>query len=119
MEVPVTGTQEDPGWMRSTRRLADALIRFADEWHREASAEPGRNCTDCPLCRGMTAVRQAGPELTEHLTGAVEEFLTAYRHAGERPGTASRAGHAGTPDPGDAHVPAATDRHVERIDITD
>jgi hypothetical protein len=116
----VTGTQEDPGWMRSTRRLADAFLRLTDDLHSDLGPDPGRDCSGCPLCRGLAAFRQVRPELTEHLAEAVEEFLTAYRRNEAQPGA-----EAGTSAPGDVPDASAADaangirRRAQRIDITD
>ncbi len=59
-------------------------------------------CTYCPLCRTVHAVREAGPEVREHLGAAAASLVQAA--AGFLAATAK--GAAGEPRPG-----------VERIDL--
>lgn len=59
-------------------------------------------CTYCPLCRTVHAVREAGPEVREHLGAAVASLAQAA--AGFL--AAASKGAAGEPRPG-----------VERIDL--
>ena len=53
-------------------QAADA-VRDVDE-HLATGAE---ECTYCPICRTMHLVRQASPEVREHLTTAASSFLQA------------------------------------------
>jgi hypothetical protein len=120
VEALVTGAQQDPEWMRSTRLLADAFLRIAEDLHQDTGPESGRDCTGCPLCRGLAAFRQVRPELTEHLAEAVEEFLTAYRRTGTgtETGVSAPGDEPGGPGGGAANATGAR-RRVQRIDITD
>ena len=52
---------------------AAAAVRDVDQ-HLATGAE---ECTYCPVCRTVHLVRQASPEVREHLTTAASSFLQA------------------------------------------
>ena len=71
----------------------------------EHIATGGRECSYCPVCRMISAVRATSPEVKQHLTTAASSLLQAA------------AGIMAT------HVPdgstARADEPVERIDLSD
>lgn len=70
----------------------------------EHIATSGRECTYCPVCKMIAAVRATSPEVKQHLTTAASSLLQAA------------AGFMAT------HVPDTSPRSdgaVERIDLSD
>ena len=67
--------------------LADEAVRLfgaLSDWARDATEEPDEHvhtgspeCTWCPLCRTVHAVRQAAPEVRGHLAVAASALLQA------------------------------------------
>jgi hypothetical protein len=54
----------------------DGLSSFADELHDHvATGSP--ECTWCPVCRTVAAVRHASPEVRAHLTTAASSLMLA------------------------------------------
>ncbi len=66
-------------------------------------ATDGAECTVCPICRTMRAVRQTTPEVRAHLATAASSLMQAA------------AGMLATQVPGDEQ----RSTHVERIDLDD
>jgi hypothetical protein len=62
-------------------------------------------CTACPLCAGLAALRQAAPGAVEHLLKAGAELLLAARALLEGPAS------DGSREPGPAEAP------MRRIDV--
>jgi hypothetical protein len=97
------------GWAREhAAEAGDGLSGLAS--HATASARDlddhlatgAAECTVCPVCRTISAVRQVSPEVTAHLSAAVSSLAQA-----------AAALMATVPQPG----PGSTD--VEHIDVTD
>jgi hypothetical protein len=70
----------------------------------EHVATGGAECTYCPICRTVHAVRQTSPEVRAHLATAAAALMQAA------------AGIMATPVPSDA---SGRDAQVERIDLDD
>jgi len=92
-------------------RLFGALSASVGEWARDASrsidehvATGDPECRYCPVCRTVHVLREATPEVREHLAGAAASLMQA---------AASVLAAAATP-PGSRR--SAT---VERIDLDD
>ncbi|NYE38917.1 hypothetical protein F4692_004072 [Nocardioides cavernae] len=79
---------------------AAAAVHDLDEHLATGSAE----CTVCPVCRTVHAVRQLSPEVTSHLTSAVSSLAQAAAAL-----VASL----------DTRPPSSTDEPVEHIDLSD
>ncbi len=71
----------------------------------EHIATGGRECTYCPVCKMIAAVRATSPEVKQHLTTAASSLLQAA------------AGFMATHVPDTS--PARSDGAVERIDLSD
>ena len=84
--------------------LADEAVRLfgaLSDWARDATEEPDEHvhtgspeCTWCPLCRTVHAVRQAAPEVRGHLAVAASALLQAA--AGVLAAAAASDTHRGT-----------------------
>jgi hypothetical protein len=84
--------------------LADEAVRLfgaLSDWARDATEEPDEHvhtgsaeCTWCPLCRTVHAVRQAAPEVRGHLAVAASALLQAA--AGVLAAAAASDEHRGT-----------------------
>jgi hypothetical protein len=84
--------------------LADEAVRLfgaLSDWARDATEEPDEHvhtgspeCTWCPLCRTVHAVRQAAPEVRGHLAVAASALLQAA--AGVLAAAAASDAHRGT-----------------------
>jgi hypothetical protein len=84
--------------------LADEAVRLfgaLSDWARDATEEPHEHvhtgspeCTWCPLCRTVHAVRQAAPEVRGHLAVAASALLQAA--AGVLAAAAASEAHRGT-----------------------
>jgi hypothetical protein len=82
---------------------AAATAREVDEHLATGSAE----CTWCPVCRTVHAVRQASPEVRSHLAVAAASLMQAA------------AGLLATAVPDEARRAAARGEGVEHIDLDD
>jgi hypothetical protein len=92
------------GW---AQRAAVALDPHGD---RLATGAP--ECSACPVCRTVGALRDPSPEFTERLTHTVTELATALaaglrfafdgHHAASHPGHADHTGHENHPHADDA-----------------
>ena len=92
--------------------VADEAVRLfgaLSDWARDATEEvdehvatAGAECTWCPLCRTVHAVRAAGPEVRTHLAVAASALLQAA--AGVLAAAAPSAGSPGHGDPGVEHI---------------
>jgi hypothetical protein len=60
-----------------------AKARFDHEHLATGSVE----CQVCPLCQGISALRQVRPETVEHLLDATASIVAAFSSAFPRPGT--------------------------------
>jgi hypothetical protein len=66
-------------------------MALTEQESQAAGAAP--ECLVCPLCMGVAALRQARPEVMEHLVKAGAELLEAFRALMEPPaGERARAG---------------------------
>ena len=70
----------------SAAEEAARLFQAAQEWvrtrtggHLDGVATGAPECTVCPLCQGMAAVRGVRPETVEHLLDAAASFVAALR----------------------------------------
>lgn len=70
----------------SAAEEAARLFAAAEEWirtraggHLDGLATGAPECTVCPLCQGISAVRQVRPETVEHLLDATASFVAALR----------------------------------------
>ena len=82
----------------SAAEEAARLFAAAEEWvrtraggHLDGLATGAPECTVCPLCQGIAAVRGVRPETVEHLLDAAASFVAALRttvreDAGSEPG---------------------------------
>ena len=93
----------------SAAEEAARLFAAAEEWmrtragvHLDGLATGSAECTVCPVCQGISALRQVRPETVEHLLDAAASFVAALRT------TVSGAG---------ADDPAARRPDVQHIDI--
>lgn len=53
-------------------------------WHEHAPAGPehvGPECRVCPICQGLSVLRNAQPELFEHLSEAAASLMLAVKAA--------------------------------------
>ena len=70
----------------SAAEEAARLFQAAEEWvrtrsggHLDGLATGAPECTVCPLCQGIAAVRGVKPETVEHLLDAAASFVAALR----------------------------------------
>jgi hypothetical protein len=70
----------------SAAEEAARLFAAAEEWvrtraggHLEGLATGAPECTSCPVCQGIAAVRGVRPETVEHLLDAAASFVAALR----------------------------------------
>jgi hypothetical protein len=84
------------GW---AKEHGDGLSSFADDLH-EHLATGAPECTWCPLCRTVAAVRQTSPEVRAHLASAASSLMMAV------------SGMMAT-------RPPSAEGRVERIDLDD
>ena len=82
----------------SAAEEAARLFAAAEEWvrtraggHLDGLATGAPECTVCPVCQGISAVRGVRPETVEHLLDAAASFVAALR--------TTVAGHP-APEPG-------------------
>ena len=92
----------------SAAEEAARLFQAAEQWvrtrtggHLDGLATGAPECTVCPLCQGISAVRGVRPETVEHLLDAAASFVAALR----------TTVHA-TPDPDPSRRP-----DVQHIDV--
>jgi hypothetical protein len=102
---------DDGDQVGSVADEAAKLFGALTDWARETAGEVSEHvatesaeCTWCPLCRTVHAVREAGPEVRTHLAVAASSLLQAA------------AGVLATVVPRD---PAAHAGGVEHIDLDD
>lgn len=67
----------------SAAEEAMKLLAAAQEWARsrfdhEHLATDARECQVCPLCQGISALRQVRPETVEHLLDAAASVVAAF-----------------------------------------
>ena len=72
----------------SAAEEAARLFAAAEEWvrtrsggHLDGLATGAPECTVCPLCQGIAAVRGVRPETVEHLLDATASFVAALKTA--------------------------------------
>jgi hypothetical protein len=110
---------------RDTGPLADEAAQFAAAalgWAQrlagsvdsEHIATGAPECTVCPVCRAISALRDPGPDLADRLTRTVTDLAatvaTGLRHAFD--------GHHGSPEQApDSEDSASPAPGVQRIDI--
>jgi hypothetical protein len=70
----------------SAAEEAARLFEAAQEWlrtrssgHLDGVATGAPECTVCPVCQGIAAVRGVRPETVEHLLDAAASFVAALR----------------------------------------
>ena len=92
----------------SAAEEAARLLAAAEEWvrnhtggHLDGLATGAPECTVCPLCQGIAAVRGVRPETVEHLLDAAASFVAALKTT-----------VTGTAGPGPARRP-----DVQHIDV--
>jgi hypothetical protein len=79
--------EDTPGPDEQVGSVADEAVRLfgaLSDWARDAADEVNEHvdtgsaeCTWCPVCRTVHAVRQAGPEVRGHLAVAASALLQA------------------------------------------
>jgi hypothetical protein len=87
------------GW---AKEHGDGLSSYVDDLHEHVTsgATGSPECTWCPVCRTVAAVRQTSPEVRAHLATAASSLMLAV------------SGMMAT-------RPPASDGRVERIDLDD
>lgn len=91
----------------SAAEEAARLFAAAEEWlrtrtggHLDGLATGAPECSVCPVCQGISALRQVRPETVEHLLDAAGSFVAALR--------TTVSGHvpppSGTRPPGVQHI---------------
>ena len=69
-------------WLRARAgSVTDGSLRFGSLWDREHLATGATECTVCPLCQTVAALRQVKPETVEHLLDAAASVVAALRTA--------------------------------------
>lgn len=70
----------------SAAEEAARLFAAAEEWmrtragvHLDGLATGAPECTVCPVCQGISALRSVRPETVEHLLDAAASFVAALR----------------------------------------
>jgi len=101
-----------PGPDEQVGSLADEAVRLfgaLSDWARDATEEVNEHlatgsaeCTWCPVCRTVHAVRQASPEVRAHLAVAASALLQAA--AGVLATAMPPEGGAGARDSGVEHI---------------
>ena len=93
----------------SAAEEAARLFAAAEEWvrtrsggHLDGIATGTAECTVCPVCQGISAVRQVRPETIEHLLDSAASFVAALK--------TTLTGHVGP-------EPSARRPDVQHIDI--
>ena len=83
----------------SAAEEAARLFAAAEDWvrnrsgvHLDGLATGAPECTVCPVCQGISALRHVRPETVEHLLDAAASFVAALR--------STVNGHAGAPESG-------------------
>ena len=105
--------------------MAPAVSGGPDPTGAEGTPPHPGICAVCPICQGFEGLRQARPELAEHLATAAAALLAAVREMlNTQPSTAEAGRHprAGPTEPAEdaGDQPAARPGvPVERIDVTD
>ena len=105
-------TEPPGGWqVGSAAQEATKLLGAMQDWARtrsgrlvgaEHTAAGASECHNCPVCQGITVLRQVRPETVEHLLDATASFVAAVKAAFVSPTS---------PEP----APRSTG--IERIDI--
>ncbi|MEX2289778.1 MAG: hypothetical protein WD794_05555 [Mycobacteriales bacterium] len=100
----------------SAAEEAARLFAVAQEWvcsrggaHLDGLATGAPECSACPVCQGIAAIRSVQPETVEHLLDAAASFVAAVRTAAGSTGAASTA--AAPREPGSSRP------GVQRIDV--
>ena len=82
----------------SAAEEAARLFAAAEEWvrtraggHLDGLATGAPECTACPVCQGISAVRQVRPETVEHLLDAAASFVAALRTTVSGPASSEAA----------------------------
>jgi hypothetical protein len=95
----------------SAAEEAARLFAAAEDWlrtrtggHLDGLATGAPECSVCPLCQGIAAVKQVRPETVEHLLDATASFVAALR--------STVSGHVAPDGP-----PAARRPPVQHIDV--
>ena len=95
----------------SAAEEAARLFAAAEEWirtrtgaHLDGLATGAPECTVCPVCQAVGAVRQVRPETVEHLLDAAASFVAALR--------TTVSGHVNPDGP-----PSARRVDVQHIDV--
>ena len=93
----------------SAAEEAARLFAAAEDWlrartggHLDGIATGSAECTVCPVCQGITAVRQVRPETIEHLLDSAASLVAALK--------TTLTGHVGP-------EPSARRPDVQHIDI--
>lgn len=88
----------------SAAEEAARLFAAAEEWvrtrsgvHLDGVATGAPECSVCPVCQAISALRQVKPETVEHLLDAAASFVAALRTAVGGP-TSPPAGSSRPPD---------------------
>jgi hypothetical protein len=108
VDALVTGGPPPVG---SAAEEAARLFTAAEEWvrnraggHLDGLATGSAECTMCPVCQGISAVRQVRPETVEHLLDSAASFVAALK--------TTLTGHVSPEGPASARRP-----DVQHIDI--
>ena len=95
----------------SAAEEAARLFAAAEQWlrarsggHLDGLATGAPECSACPVCQGIAAVKQVRPETVEHLLDATASFVAALR--------STVSGHVAPGGPGSARRP-----DVQHIDV--
>lgn len=98
----MSGDREDPERIGSVGEEAAKLLGALSDWAKDAAGDAAHGfdqhlatgaaeCTYCPICRTVHAVRDLSPEVKDQLAGAATTFLqTAASVLAGRGGAASR-----------------------------
>lgn len=94
----MSGDREEPEQIGSVGEEAAKLLGALSDWARDAAgdvdahlATGAAECTYCPVCRTVHAVREMSPEVKEQLATAATTFLQTAASLLAGRGSASRA----------------------------
>ena len=110
----MSGGEQASAGSAAGRNLGEEAGRLFEALQQATGAHAGLECRVCPICQGVSRLRDVRPEAVQHLATAAAELVAAFREVLATPPAPERTEAAAPRAPAPSESPP-----VQRIEISE